>query len=60
MNNATGFYCVCPKAFSGVNCEKIREVSYSLKFSKYDTTSFVKMKGFEKNLTEVYGYVQNF
>lgn len=55
-NTNVGYVCECSKAYAGELCEIKRNTTYTLKFTRFDTTSYVKLRGFQKNLTEVVAF----
>ncbi|KAB0799990.1 hypothetical protein PPYR_07870 [Photinus pyralis] len=52
-NSEEGPFCNCPKPYYGSNCQQKRNSDYILRFPRSGTTDFVKLNGFEQNLTEI-------
>uniref|UniRef100_A0AAR5P549 Sushi, von Willebrand factor type A, EGF and pentraxin domain-containing protein 1 n=2 Tax=Dendroctonus ponderosae TaxID=77166 RepID=A0AAR5P549_DENPD len=53
ISKETSFMCSCSKLYEGDFCQFKRETNYMLNFSRYDTNDFIRLRGFEINLTEV-------
>lgn len=53
ISKETSFVCSCSKLYEGDFCQFKRETNYMLNFSRYDTNDFIRLRGFEMNLTEV-------
>ncbi|KAL1489564.1 hypothetical protein ABEB36_013517 [Hypothenemus hampei] len=47
------FKCKCSKLYNGRLCEFRKDTRYMLNFSRYDINDYLKLKGFEENLTEI-------
>lgn len=45
--------CSCTKLYYGSNCQYKRNSKYLLYFQRYDTNDYIKLNGFDGNLTEV-------
>ncbi|KAH1026828.1 hypothetical protein HUJ05_000441 [Dendroctonus ponderosae] len=53
ISKETSFMCSCSKLYEGDFCQFKRETNYMLNFSRYDTNDFIRLRGFEMNLTEI-------
>ncbi|XP_066147032.1 sushi, von Willebrand factor type A, EGF and pentraxin domain-containing protein 1-like [Euwallacea fornicatus] len=53
VSDETGYRCSCSKLFYGPHCEFRKKTNYILNFSRYDINDFIRLRGFEGNLTEI-------
>ncbi|CAG9762396.1 unnamed protein product [Ceutorhynchus assimilis] len=53
INEETNFRCDCGKLYYGQFCEFKRDPNYMLNFSRYDVNDYVRLRGFDGNLTEI-------
>lgn len=56
INEESAYKCYCKQLFFGSNCEFRRETNYILNFTRYDVNDFIRLKGFQTDLTEVSGF----
>ncbi|XP_015834822.1 sushi, von Willebrand factor type A, EGF and pentraxin domain-containing protein 1 isoform X1 [Tribolium castaneum] len=52
-SQTSSFECACPRFFYGKKCEFQRKSDYVLHFQKFSTTDYIRLNGFEQNLTQI-------
>lgn len=47
------YSCTCSKLYYGPNCQYKRDSKYLLHFQRYSLNDYIKLNGFDGNVTEV-------